>query len=534
MGRVSPGVVGLSSEPLAGRVCGQGLPCPVLGAGLSGFNPVGSGPVGLRGGHLSVELTLCPAPTPNRQGFLAKHSPATFRFAGVGAVWLAVAFGGRARGVLALPDTASAGYAAVASLPTAVSRSGRVDHFGIVARSVGQPLSRAGSRAGHAVDFEPLPVCRGGAHGDLSTRVLRRQSGKLDSARRAVGVSGGVCSRVVQSGDGVSGDALRAVVGNRQLCGVGGWMVRGLAQPSGVEPGLARGTRGRVAVVGERAVFAGTRAGRSDGRSALAVARHLLRGPDADHASLLPGTLRPVLDSGGPGRAADDAVAQRAGGSPSGPDLEVRMKFADKEFLRSVPGQLLLLAGTFLGAIILAVAAILLRGVMFEPYVREKYPAVDAETQKFIEGLVEGHSRIETLEKLIDREADRLAQRRRPASNADRLALAKRERPEAVKNVLSACYGYWMTHRTSEKEDRILAALARQSEQELPDLLRRTLVVGNLRQKLLALEGVKWLNLRNPRPADLLLDYARNQALHRRDSEIIAKCDQILTAVKRE
>lgn len=210
------------------------------------------------------------------------------------------------------------------------------------------------------------------------------------------------------------------------------------------------------------------------------------------------------------------------------------MKPATKIFLRSIPGQLSLLGITFLGAIALAVVAILSRDILFEPYVREKYPAADAETRRFLEDLIEGEARIESLEKLIDREAERLAQRQGPIGEQDRETLADRQRAKAVEQVLAACYGYWMMHRRSEKEDRILAALLGQYEQEMVDLLQRTLVVGNFEQKLLALDGVNWLNQENSHQALRLLDYARQQALRRGDTRIIAKCDQILSEMKRE
>ena len=210
------------------------------------------------------------------------------------------------------------------------------------------------------------------------------------------------------------------------------------------------------------------------------------------------------------------------------------MKPETKAFLRSVPGQLSLLGVTFLGAIALAVLTILLRDILFEPYIREKYPPADARTQEFLEKLVDGNAEIETLEKLIDREAERLAQRQGPIAEKDREARIQAHRPDAVRQVLSACYGYWMMHRDSENEDRILKALYRQYPEETADLLKRTFIVGNLEQKLLALDGVNWLNQENSDAAHRLLDYARQQAVQRRDTPILSKCDQILSDQKRE
>ena len=47
------------------------------------------------------------------------------------------------------------------------------------------------------------------------------------------------------------------------------------------------------------------------------------------------------------------------------------MKASSREYIRSVRGQMTLLAVVFVGAVVMALTAVALRGIMFEPYVRE-------------------------------------------------------------------------------------------------------------------------------------------------------------------
>lgn len=99
--------------------------------------------------------------------------------------------------------------------------------------------------------------------------------------------------------------------------------------------------------------------------------------------------------------------------------------------LRSVEGQLVLLGLIYLGAAVLAVGALALRGVLFERWVQEKYPPLPAELKTVLEDVAQGRGTAEEFVKTIDRLARQQGGTVQPVS-------------AARADLLQAAYGAWV------------------------------------------------------------------------------------------
>jgi hypothetical protein len=131
--------------------------------------------------------------------------------------------------------------------------------------------------------------------------------------------------------------------------------------------------------------------------------------------------------------------------------------------LRTVRGQVILFAATFLGAIVLALLALLLRERVFEYYVREKYPVLAEVNRKRIEELSAQDVDPKRLDELLGAvgQPDNWAQ----------------------------VYGAWIEQPGLDPDDRLGKRLASAFSDHLPERLKRTLVAGNLEQRGRALRG---------------------------------------------
>lgn len=176
----------------------------------------------------------------------------------------------------------------------------------------------------------------------------------------------------------------------------------------------------------------------------------------------------------------------------------------NRVWLRSIEGQLGLFAATFAGAVVLAVAAIALRGRLFEPYFHEKYPA------------------------LTERQGERareLAGEKIPRGRRLELVESLTESPTAFE----ATYGAAIRDADIDPQGRLMAALM----EELPDRvlarLRKTLLVGNADQRRRALGYLGRIVPQNRRnEAAELVRAARTRAARRGESELVEEADAAL------
>jgi hypothetical protein len=178
------------------------------------------------------------------------------------------------------------------------------------------------------------------------------------------------------------------------------------------------------------------------------------------------------------------------------------MKWLSREYLRSVPGQLVLFAGTFAGAVALAVAALCLRGRVFEHYAREKYPPPSAEVQKRIDELTAGAGAARR-QKLLNEIVERAA--------LDRL------------------YGVLIEVPEVDPQGDTVRGLVDEHGVDLLRRLRRTLVVGNLSQRRGALRCLGHLQVPGViDEARELAEWGRARAVRRGEKELVEQADNAL------
>ena len=127
------------------------------------------------------------------------------------------------------------------------------------------------------------------------------------------------------------------------------------------------------------------------------------------------------------------------------------MKFTlNKPYLRSAQFQMLLFAWTFFNAVVLAIAALCLRGVLFEPYCLAKFPKL--EQTVFAKELAEGKAKADRLKDLPDTE-------------------------------LHALFGTLVNDPKSDPEDHVSKALLSLQPSFILSKIRITLVMGNREQR---------------------------------------------------
>jgi hypothetical protein len=169
-----------------------------------------------------------------------------------------------------------------------------------------------------------------------------------------------------------------------------------------------------------------------------------------------------------------------------------------RDSLRSARGQMVLFGLTFLGAVALAVVALCLRDVFFEPFVREKYPALG--------------------------EGDR--------ARAGELA-AENVEPGRLKELLGevnreAVYGAWVEEPDLDPARRLARRLAAAQPDWLLDRLTRTLVAGNPRQRARATQWLALLPEGRRDEARALARFARTRAERRHEAELAEEADAVL------
>jgi hypothetical protein len=180
------------------------------------------------------------------------------------------------------------------------------------------------------------------------------------------------------------------------------------------------------------------------------------------------------------------------------------MKLLSRTYLRSVPGQLTLLGGVFVGAVVLAAAALVLRGRFFEPFVREKYPPLEGRP-------------LEVARSLAGKEGD--PQQRTKWENE---LLETSRGPDAV-------YGGLIESQDLDREHRLARWLLGRGRQDLLGRLRRTLTVGNEEQRAGALALLEqFADEEGQQEAVDLVRRARERARRRGEAALVEKADGAL------
>jgi len=165
------------------------------------------------------------------------------------------------------------------------------------------------------------------------------------------------------------------------------------------------------------------------------------------------------------------------------------MKFT-KADVRSVRGQLALLAITFLGAIILAVAALCLRSVFFEAYVREKHAPLPAHLKKYLDDTAAGKA----------------------VASAEKLGQTE----------IGLLYGAWFDDAASDPEDRLARCLISADGRYILGQLRRTLVAGNLTQRTRAVRLLTLITVEELKSEVIeLCRYVHERAWRRGELELV-------------
>lgn len=141
--------------------------------------------------------------------------------------------------------------------------------------------------------------------------------------------------------------------------------------------------------------------------------------------------------------------------------------------LKTAEGQLLLLATTFLGALVMAVGTLCLRSVLFEPYIRH---------------------RVEELNDNLKERGEKVASDEQPAESLKKLTVTQ----------VAGLYGELINGTLDDDENLLADSLFKFHSPVLMDKLQITAAVGNHTQRLKAVELLKISGKDNrPRAAEL-------------------------------
>jgi hypothetical protein len=189
-----------------------------------------------------------------------------------------------------------------------------------------------------------------------------------------------------------------------------------------------------------------------------------------------------------------------------------------RQFIRSVQGQLSLLAATYAGAILLALGAWIFRSILFEPYIREKFPPLKADLAVALLQVADGQADPGTLAKTIDE----LAEKETRAGDID----------SARDKLWAEIYGEWINRDDLDPANRLAGVFLSEQNCLIFERLRRTLVAGNEQQRGRALYLLGLTATDEDRAlARQLCAYARERALRRNEPELVRQAEQVLNAL---
>jgi hypothetical protein len=192
-----------------------------------------------------------------------------------------------------------------------------------------------------------------------------------------------------------------------------------------------------------------------------------------------------------------------------------------RAWLRSVRGQLSLLAATFAGAVALAVVMVCLRGLVFERYVREVYPPLEGWSEEAAQLLAAPNTsagRIAELGKEMQRRIDRHDDPKRRYQDLERI------------------YGAWISEGRASASPLLPGRLTRLQRDWVLQRLRRTLVAGRPTQRAAALSWMEIIVV-EPEGGDevvALAEYARRRAVARNEPDLQRLAEAVLAKGRRE
>jgi len=167
-------------------------------------------------------------------------------------------------------------------------------------------------------------------------------------------------------------------------------------------------------------------------------------------------------------------------------------------WLRSVQGQLSLLAIALGGAVVLAVAALCFRSIFFERYVSEKYRQPTQELATLLLAVADGSATDGQREKLADESGDKL-------------------------------FEAWMVDDKLDAEGRLARYLWSTRGGAILDRVRRTLAAGDAEQRLRVLDLLAWAEQSDQRAAAAeLCQFAVRKAERRGESQVAARAGAVL------
>ncbi len=190
---------------------------------------------------------------------------------------------------------------------------------------------------------------------------------------------------------------------------------------------------------------------------------------------------------------------------------------ARRLWLRSVPGQLALFGATFVGAVVLAVAIVCLRGPLFERYARETYPPAGAWAQEAARGLSVPETALERLEDLR-------------TATTERVRTARETRKQAQD--LEELYGLWVLNPDIDTDGLLTVRMTQFVPDWVLDRLQRTLAAGTPEQRTRALHWLKQIAHLEP-TADrvrVLATQARRRAADRGEEPIRSLAESVLAS----
>jgi hypothetical protein len=172
----------------------------------------------------------------------------------------------------------------------------------------------------------------------------------------------------------------------------------------------------------------------------------------------------------------------------------------NKPYLRSAHFQMLLFAATFVGAVVLAIAALSLRGVLFEPYCLAKFPKL--EQTVFAKELAEGKGDPKRLKDLPDAE-------------------------------LHALFGTLVNDPESDPHDHVAKALLSVRSASILDKIRITLVLGNREQRMRSVELLaRFVDSDRQAEAAQLCRFARDKAWRRGETDLQQQAETVLVRLE--
>lgn len=196
-----------------------------------------------------------------------------------------------------------------------------------------------------------------------------------------------------------------------------------------------------------------------------------------------------------------------------------------RKAIRSIRGQLTLLGVTYVGALVLALAALATRSLFFEPYIREKFPPLPGELDHLVERVADGTAGVEQINERIDALAQQEAKRKTPLGSA---APLPGEVQAARERWWHAVYGAWIDTDDLDANHRLARAFLARPGGFVCERTRQTLVVGNADQRGKALQLLAMTSGADQAAARELCAFARERAARRHEPQFVAQAEAAL------